>query len=163
MDILKSLNELIQQANNNTLQTLNEFAYPISLIKQRFIDLSENIIEHKVKIILYKKEYPNTINHGCSEILANLTKCMKKQIKRKRNPYPTQQEIYHWLLLGYDSPSTLKGIRYSLQQQYENPLPLTHEDLYKQVLDCLKYMSPLLAQMKLNKQMLLDYFNQVTI
>lgn len=155
---IQELIEALKLATEDNIQKLYEFAYPIKNVRQRFYDLSENIIEHVVKIILYKQQYPTTINHWASEILANLAHCMQKQIKRKGNPYPTAKEIYDWLLIGFDNPDTMTGLRYSLQTQYENPIDIDNEQLYKQVCDFIKYVSVPLSQFKLTKDMIIEYF-----
>lgn len=157
MDIQEILDN-IQLFTETNINKLYEFAYPIKEVRQRFYDLSENIIEHTVKIILYKQEYPDTVNHWVCELHANLSQCMKRQIKRKNNPYATPQEIQQWLLIGYDKPSTMKGLRYSLSSNYSNPIQITDENLYEQVTQFIKFISDPLSKLNLTKQDIIEYF-----
>lgn len=146
---------------DDSAQRLCEWAYPIKDVRKRFIDLSENIIEHIVKIILYGEQYPTTVNHWCAELFANLTQCMKRQIKRKGQPYATATEISTWLLTGFDTADSMKGLRYSLSAQYENPKEITNDKLYEQIKQFILTVSEPLARLELTKQDIYAYFKEL--
>lgn len=110
---------------------LKEFANPQKDVKKSIINLSDNIIEHIVKIIIFGSQTPNTIHHWEAEIFAGLKECQRQKIKgRGGNCYPNSYQLNTWLNELYSEDDSMIGLTGAIESHY---LELTNNKDYKLV------------------------------
>lgn len=148
--LLEKLDTYLYQMKERIIY-LYEMSQPQAQVRQRFRDLSEEIILHLIKIILYGNEESNTVGHWCSEIDAWLDKCMRNKIKKNGvDRYPNEQEILTWLTDYYKTASDIEGLRFAVEKEYsyqghQKRQSISDEVLYKNILAILTELSPMVA------------------
>ena len=120
-----NIKELLEQFNNFLYETkeqaiyLYEMSTPLGKVKDKIHDLSSEIADHLIKIILYGKEESRTLHHLCHEINNWLNVCVKNKIKRQgKDSSPTEKELYTWLTDYYSDASDMTGIRRVWENEY---------------------------------------------
>ena len=78
--LIEKLQDVLFDVKETTIQ-LYEMSQPQSEVRTTVRRLSEPIIEHILKIMLYGKDTSSTIHHWCAEICNWLDQCVKQKIK----------------------------------------------------------------------------------
>ena len=136
----------------HTLDTLYEMALPQAKVMDKVRDLSTPIFKHCIKIIMYGKEESQTLHHWCHELNSWLDQCVECQIKRKKNPYPTSNELLTWLTDYYKNVDDIKRIRRNIEREYvyqgHKNCTLTDEELYNSVILFLQIICPIVTEQR---------------
>ena len=159
-ELLQKLEDLIYSTKETTI-LIYEMSQPQSEVRTTVRRLSEPIIEHILKVILYGKDTPTT-HHWCAEICSWLDQCVKQKIKRSRkDSIPTEQELYKWLLDWYQTADDIDGLRWALERKYQQQgytkRNIDNEYLYKSIVSIYKKLCPLVA----NKQHTIEKVEEI--
>lgn len=166
-DLIKQIDEALFELKEHAIH-LYEMSQPQAIIRQRVRDLSEEIVTHLTKIILYGDKLPATVLHWCSEIDAWLDKCMKNKIKKSsKDRFPTSDELLAWLTDYYKTADDIEGIRFNVEKSYSYQgfakSKITDEDLYNKIISIIKELCPLVANREHNKTKIEQIVSQYII
>lgn len=143
------ISELIESLKY-TLNSIYEMALPQGKVIDKVRDLSTPIFKHCMKIIMYGKEEKQTLHHWCHELNSWFDQCVECQIKRKRNPYPTKEELIKWLTDYYSKVEDIKRIRNNIDKEYQYQghkiCTLTDKEIYDKVILFLNVICPIVAE-----------------
>ena len=151
-ELIEKLQEVLFDVKETTIQ-IYEMSQPQAEVRATVRRLSEPIIEHIIKIILYGKETPTTIHHWCAEITSWLDQCVKQKIKRnKKDRVPTEQELYKWLLDWYQTEDDIDGLRWAIERKYPqwNKDYIDNTYLYESIKSIYKQLCPIVSNRKHN-------------
>lgn len=152
MNLHKLINELqeLLLESKEYIYHLYEMSQPIAEVRKNVRELSNQIIKHICKILLYSKEENQTLHHWCAELDNWFDQCMRK-IKGK-NRYPNAEELYKWLTDYYSDYTDIEVIRRSIEKQYfyqghKKRSDISNELLYDNVTKFLKDICPFVANL----------------
>lgn len=133
MDLKKLIKEIVE---------LNEMAMPEKEVRAKVKALSEPIVEHILKVLMYQEQHPELTNHWCSEINSWLNRCVSQRIKGKKLPNETQ--LFKWLTEYFQTPDDIEGLKWSIEQKY-GKVDTSLENLHKEIIKFFKAICPEVA------------------
>lgn len=142
-ELLEQMDECLFQLKEQAIQ-LYEMSTPLGKVKEHVHNISEEIADHLIKVILYGKEEYQTLHHWSHEINNWLKQCIKNKIKRKgKDTSPTSKELYTWLTDYYSSADDMRGIRNVWEHQYDyqghvSRKYITDKEIYESFTNILK-------------------------
>lgn len=160
-ELIEKLQDVLFDIKETTIQ-LYEMSQPQSEVRTTVRRLSEPIIEHILKIILYGNDTSTTVHHWCAEICSWLDQCVKQKIKRnKKDSTPTEQELYKWLLDWYQTSDDIDGLRWALERKYQQQgyikRNIDNQYLYNAIKSIYQQLCPLVA----NKQHTIEKIQEI--
>lgn len=148
--LLEKLDELLYDTKERTIY-LYEMSTPLGKVKDKVHDLSEQIIKHSLKILLYGKEEHQTLHHWCHELGNRIGQCVIKIKKHGKDRYPNANELVEWLTDYYSDETDIEFMRYNLEKDYiyqghTERETITNKQLYDAYVSILKEVCPLIVQ-----------------
>lgn len=134
MDLKKLIKEIVE---------LNEMAMPEKEVRAKVKALSEPIVEHILKVLMYQQRHQELTNHWCSEINSWLNRCVSQKIKGKKLPNETQ--LFKWLTEYFQTPDDIEGLKWSIEQKY-GKVDISLETLHKNIIKFFKIICPMVAK-----------------
>lgn len=149
--MIELLEQLRQLFDNYRLY---EMSQPRSKVRNNVQNLSSQIIEHLIKIVLYGGEERLTLHHWCHEVNNWFDQCRRNKIKQiRKDRFPNADELLTWLTDYYKNGSDIEGIRFNLEKEYmyqghKSRKQFSDDVVYERVYNILVDVCPLVAAME---------------